>query len=232
MKAQEKIDREHDLEVLFPYLKGELRDEFLQYAEPMEFSKGEQLYEQGFPCPFVPFVLSGVVRVFKIGETGREITLYRVNPGQVCVLSTTCSISDKQYPAIAEAEEDARVYVVGGGVFRKMLLKYSSLQEMIFDVMSERLVEMMTVVDEVAFCRVDLRLATRLLHETTPPKSSTVSMTHAQLAIELGSAREVVSRILKDFENRGFVHLVRGKVEVMDRDALAQFREQLQAGEC
>lgn len=100
-----------DLSTLFPMLTGEISADFERESERMEFSKGEQLYEQGFPCPFVPFIVSGVVRVFKIGESGREITLYRVHPGQVCILSSTCSISDKQYPAIAEAEEPAVVYV-------------------------------------------------------------------------------------------------------------------------
>lgn len=213
---------------LFPFITGDLRAEFDQVSEPIEFSKGDQLYEQGFPCPFVPFIVSGMVRVFKIGESGREITLYRVRPGQVCVLSSTCSISDKEYPAIAEAEELSLVYVVPGADFRKMLRRYEALQEMIFDVMSERLMEMMSVVEEVAFRRVDLRLANRLLDETTPPRPPHVDTTHAQLAVELGSAREVVSRILKEFERRGFVHLMRGRVEVISRKELQSFRDRYQ----
>ncbi len=219
-----------EITYIFPFITGDLRAEFDRVSEPMEFSKGEQLYEQGFPCPFVPFIVSGVVRVFKIGESGREITLYRVRPGQVCVLSSTCSISDKQYPAIAEAEEPTMVYVVPGMAFRKMLKHHEALQEMIFDVMSERLVEMMSVVEEVAFRRVDLRLANRLLDETEPPRPREVDTTHAQLAVELGSAREVVSRILKEFERRGYVHLVRGRVEVTSREELQIFRDRLHTG--
>lgn len=216
-----------DLPELFPVLHDKLREEFERVAERMTFAKGEQLYEEGFPCPFVPFIVSGVVRVFKIGESGREITLYRVWPGQLCVLSSTCSVSDLQYPAIAEAEEDAVVYVVPGAAFRRMLHHSPELQELIFNLMSERLVELMRVVEEVAFQRVDLRLATRLLHETEPPRPAVVSATHAHLAIELGTAREVISRILKDFERRGMLRLVRGKIEVLDRPKLAQLHEEL-----
>lgn len=216
---------------LFPMLTGGLLKAFTHHSERMEFAKGEQLYEQGFPCPFVPFIVSGMVRVFKIGESGREITLYRVRPGQVCILSTTCSVSDKQYPAIAEAEEPSVVYVVPGGAFRRMLHVHVPLQDFIFDVMSERLVEMMTVVEEVAFWRVDLRLANRLLEETEPPNPPEVKTTHAQLAIELGSAREVVSRILKEFERRGFVKLVRGMVAIMGREELTAYRNHLQSGQ-
>ncbi len=219
-----------DIAELFPLLTGALRAEFDRVSARMEFSKGEQLYEQGFPCPFVPFLVSGVVRVFKIGESGREITLYRVLPGQVCVLSSTCSVSDKQYPAIAEAEEPTVVYVVPGGAFRGMLKRFTELHELIFENMSERLVEMMTVVEEVTFWRVDLRVANRLLRETAPPKPAFVQTTHANLAVELGSAREVISRILKDFERRGYVNLVRGKVEVLDREHLTSFRDALQTG--
>ena len=219
-----------DISKLFPMLQGELRKEFDRAAEPMEFHKGEQLYEQGFPCPFVPFIYSGTVRVFKIGESGREITLYRVRPGQVCILSSTCSVSNKQYPAIAEAEEDTVVYVVAGDDFRRMLKHYPVLHEMVFNIMSERLVEMMMVVEEVAFWRVDLRLANHLLHETEESGRATMDTTHAQLAVELGSAREVISRILKDFERKGLVRLVRGQVEVMHRNELEEFRNMLQTG--
>lgn len=216
-----------DITSLFPILKGDLGKEFERESERMEFSKGEQLYEQGFPCPFVPFIYSGMVRVFNIGESGREITLYRVRPGQVCVLSSTCSISDMQYPAIAEAEEESVVYVVPGAAFRGMLKRHPVLHEMIFSIMSERLVEIIMVVEEIAFWRVDLRLANRLLRETSQGGDCTVLTTHAQLAIELGSAREVVSRILKDFEHRGFVNLVRGKVEVIGRENLEVYRDML-----
>lgn len=215
---------------LFPILTGDLAGDFKRESERMTFSKGEQLYEQGFPCPFVPFIVSGMVRVFKIGESGREITLYRVRPGQVCILSSTCSISDKQFPAIAEAEEPSVVYVVPGGAFRRMLRKFVPMQEFIFDVMSERLVEMMTVVEEVAFWRVDLRLANRLLEDIAPPSDLVVKMTHARLAIELGSAREVISRILKEFERQGLVTLVRGKVQVVSREALIAYRDALHTG--
>ena len=216
-----------DINENFPVISGALLQDFLGAAERMDFDSGEQLYEQGFPCPFVPFIVAGVVRVFKIGESGREITLYRVRPGEVCIMSTTCSVSNKEYPAIAEAEMPTTAYVIPGKPFRELMKKYEPLQDMIMDVMSARMVEMMTVIEEVAFWRVDLRLANRLLQETEPPKSNSVTTTHAQLAIELGSAREVISRILKDFERRGFVNLVRGKVEVTGRESLSEFRDDL-----
>jgi len=161
-------DHEHDIQQLFPFITGPLRQEFEQHAECMTFDKGEKLYEDGFPCPFVPFIADGTVRVFKITEAGRELTLYRVHAGQVCVMSSTCSIANRQYTAIAEAEEPTSIYVVPGQSFRFMLRRYPELQDFIFDEMSQRMLELMGVVEEVAFWRVDYRLINRLLSETRP----------------------------------------------------------------
>ncbi|MDH4248909.1 MAG: Crp/Fnr family transcriptional regulator [Deltaproteobacteria bacterium] len=213
---------------LFPFLTGELTDFFERTAGRIEFDKGEMLYEHGFPCPFVPFIISGLVRVFKIGEYGREITLYRVRPGGVCILSSTCSLTERQFPAIAEAEEPTVAYVISGAIFRKSIKAHPSLQEYLLDVMSERLVGMMDVLEDVAFSRVDLRLATMLLRETSPPHAPVLETTHARLATELGSAREVVSRILKDFERKGLVKLRRGQVVVVSRKSLTDFRGELE----
>ena len=215
---------------MFPILQGPLLEDFKNSAERMMFNKGETLYENGFPCPFVPFVVSGQIRVFKISESGREIVLYRVLPGQICVMSSTCSISDREYTAIAETEADTVVYIVPAGDFRRLLKKYSALQEMILDILSQRLMDLMTVVEDVKLKRVDVRLASRLLNETNPPAKSVLTTTHAELAMELGSAREVISRILKDFERRGFVNLIRGRVEVISRRKLQDFHKAGQLG--
>ncbi len=215
---------------LFPMLTGELGKAFDQQAERMHFEKGSVLYEQGFPCPFVAFIISGIARVFKIGESGREITLYRIQPGQICILSSTCSISDKHFPAIAEVEEDVVTMVLPGRAFRDLVSRFFAMQKLINDTIADRLMEMMTVIDDVAFRRVDLRLAERLLRESLPPKSPDVDTTHARLAHELGSSREVISRILKEFERRGIVNLERGRVEILSRDALDKYRDLHQGG--
>lgn len=219
-----------DLQRTFPFLKGDLLEEFLKHSDRMQLDKGDSLYEEGFPCPFVPFIISGVIRVFKLGESGREITLYRVKEGQICVMSSACSLSDQQYEAIAEAEEPLDMVVIPGFIYRKLVDKYPDLRNMVYTLMAERLAEMMMVVEEVAFKRVDLRLANYLLQATDDSGTSFLETTHAQLAMELGSAREVISRILKDFERKGFVNLVRGKIEVLGRAGLNVYRESLGSG--
>lgn len=215
-----------ELGKLFGAFPAELKARIEAVGEHRTFPEGTVFYEEGFPCPVVPFVLDGIIRVFKLGETGREITLYRVEPGQVCVLSASCALAgnDARMPAVAVAETEVNMLLVPVYAFRQLQREFPTMQEFISRTLSERLAEMMMVVDEVAFGRVDLRLADRLLR-AAPPSESTVRTTHQQLAVELGSAREVVSRILKDFERKGMVRLGRGRIELVSRAGLQALLE-------
>lgn len=221
---------EEPLKALFPILNGDLGAAFQNESSLKTATKGTVLYEGGFPCPFVPFILKGVVRVFKLGESGREITLYRVSPGQVCVLSSTCTLSGNSFPAIAEAEEDVEMMVLPAHIFRSFLGRFPDLQNFINERIAERLADLMVVVEEVAFRRVDIRLVEKLLHETEDESHRSVECTHAQLAQELGSAREVISRILKDLENQSFIQLGRGKIDITNWPGLEAYRKQLSGG--
>jgi CRP/FNR family transcriptional regulator len=212
---------------LFPIFSGELAEAFARHASRRVVAKGSVVYEQGFPCESVPFLVSGVIRVYKIGESGREVTLFRVYPGQTCILSTSCGVSGATYPAIAEAEEDLELYTVPALLFREWVLRYPALHQFMCALLSSRLAETMLIVEEVAFRRVDMRLAEWLLRASEPPRPSALEATHAQIAVELGSAREVISRILKDFERHGYLSLGRGRIEVTSRQGLQDYRNSL-----
>jgi len=216
-----------DITHLFPVIHGELGRQILSAAERRTAKAGTVLYEEGFPCPMVPFVLKGTIRVYKLGETGREITLYRVEAGQLCILSSTCAVSSHStpIPAVAVVESDVEMLAVPTHIFRKLLNEHFELQQFINQTLADRLAEMMMVVDEVAFGRVDLRLADRLAKAVQHTTDPTITTTHQDLAVELGSAREVVSRILKDFERKGMVRLGRGKIEVLAPEALGHLAE-------
>jgi CRP/FNR family transcriptional regulator len=209
---------------LFPMFPRELVDEMARHATRRRVPKGSIVYEQGFPCENVPFLISGVIRVYKIGESGREVTLFRVHAGQSCILSTSCGVSGAAYPAIAEAEEDLDLLTVPAALFREWVVRYPALHQFMCAMLSSRLAETMLIVEEVAFRRVDLRLAEWLLRETEAPRPCELEATHAHIAVELGSAREVISRILKDFERQGFLSLGRGHIEVTSRRRLQDFR--------
>jgi CRP/FNR family transcriptional regulator, anaerobic regulatory protein len=212
-------------EHIFPEIDATLRAALEGVGEHRSFAKGTVLYEEGFPCPLVPLVLSGVVRVYKMSETGREITLYRVAPGEMCVLSSTCALAgqDAKLPAVAVAETDVELLAVPSHVFRRLLREQPGLQSFINRLLTVRLAEMMMVVDEVAFGRVDLRLAELLLRRSAGEGGGAVTLTHAQLATELGSAREVISRLLKELERQGLVRLGRGRVDVLDAAGLRRY---------
>lgn len=213
------------LEALFPEFSAPLREAMLSAGIARRIPANTVIYEEGHPCDVVPFILQGQVRVYKIGETGREITLYRVSLGQTCVLSSSCGMSGTNYPAIAEAEEDVALLAIPVREFNRMARKFPELQDFVNRALAERLAELMLVVEEVAFRRVDLRLAEFLAQASQADGEHSLSRTHAQLAVELGTAREVVSRILKDFERHGYVQLGRGRIDVIDRDALIHYRD-------
>jgi CRP/FNR family transcriptional regulator len=222
--SQSRGITEEDVTRVFPVFTGELAEMFARHAVRRAVSKGTIIYEQGHPCESIPFIVSGVVRVYKIGESGREMTLFRVGSGQTCILSTSCGVTGAVYPAIAVAEEDLLLFAVPATQFRKWVLRYPALHEFMCALLAGRLAETMLVVEEVAFRRVDLRLAEWLLRESAPPRPPILNATHAQIAVELGSAREVISRILKDFEHHGYVALGRGQIEVTGRKGLRAYR--------
>ncbi|MEE8436591.1 MAG: Crp/Fnr family transcriptional regulator [bacterium] len=205
-----------------PKVPDALRAKLEARGRRQSFSEGAMIYEEGAPCSLVPLLLSGRVRVFKLGESGREITLYRVEPGQLCVLSTSCAVTGEEarLPAMAVAESDGELLALSLPEFQRLLRELPELQAYITGTLTERLSEIMTVVDDVAFGSVNHRLAEYLARSARGNAEGVVEATHAKLAAELGSAREVVSRLLKSFEHKGWVRLGRGRVIVTDPEAL------------
>jgi CRP/FNR family transcriptional regulator len=215
---------------VFPVLQGDLLREFSSSASRMTYAPGERMYEQGFPCPFVPFIVSGGVRVFEIGESGREITLYHIPPGEPCILATNCSLLNIQFPAIAEAEAPTVAYLLAGSDFRRLVMRHPPLMDMVFSIMAKRLGDLMAVVDDVAFRPIESRLAEHLLRQSGPHSEAVLTITHAQLAIELGTSREVISRKLKDLEHCGLIRMARGRLVLVNRAGLEGLAGELKAG--
>jgi CRP/FNR family transcriptional regulator len=156
--------------------------------------------------------------VYKIGETGREITLYRFGVGEGCILTASAIMNDKSFPAIATVEHDAEVIMIPSNVFRDWIHRYPIWSEFVFNLLSQRLSSVMTIVEEVAFRRMDIRVATLLLNRAE--NDNPIKITHQEIAAELGSSREVISRILDDFSDSGIVRLSRGAIEIVDFDLL------------
>lgn len=185
--------------------------------------RGTVLFRPGDQCHTFLMVLAGSVRVQMTSETGREIVLYRVGRGETCIVTTACLLSSTDYGAEAMAESDIDAVTLGAGPFHGLLACSAVFRNFVFASFGARLTGMMMLVEEVAFGRIDLRLA-RFLADHRDAAGG-LDITHQALAVELGTAREVVSRQLKEFERRGLVELSRGRVGVPDPAALLALAE-------
>ena len=196
----------------------QLVHEFQQAATLAKIPAGKDVFLEGGRVDGIALLISGVVRVYKIGETGRQITLYRFGNGQSCILTANAILSQKTFPAVATVEKDAEAVMIPADVFRKWVGTYDIWREFVFDLLSQRLSSVMEIIDEVVFQRMDARLATLLL--TRSRTQNPMQITHQEIAAELGSSREVISRLLEDFSERGFVSVSRGEVELLDAEEL------------
>jgi CRP/FNR family transcriptional regulator, anaerobic regulatory protein len=179
---------------------------------------GRDVFLEGDQVEAIALLISGVVRVYKIGETGREITLYRFGNGQSCILTANAILSQKNFPAIATVEKEAEAVMIPAGTFREWVVRYDLWREFVFDLLSQRLSSVMAIVDEIAFRRMDARIASLLLARVA--SQNPVRMTHQEIAAELGSSREVISRLLEDFNERGLIRSGRGEIEILDVSGL------------
>lgn len=205
-----------DLQRTYPFLNNLSNAEtenILNYSIHKKIPAGENIFSKGDSCSFFALVLTGKVRVYKSGETGREITLYRFGKGESCILTASCILSRNSFPAAAVTEEETEAILVPRELFREYVKQYDTWRNYFFDVLSERLSEVMEIVNEIAFRKMDARIAEYLAGASI---DSIVNMTHQQIAAELGTSREVVSRILSDFERTKLVKLDRGKILILN----------------
>lgn len=196
----------------------QLVEELIRNSTLVRLDKGQFAFRTGEQCSAYLVVLKGQVRVQLISAGGREVTLYRVDPGHTCVLTTSCLLGGNEYPAEAIAESGVEALAISQAAFQAALAKYSRFRNHVFEGFSERLKNVIVRVEDLVFESIDARLARALLKLDTEGRQD---VTHQQLAVELGTAREVVSRHLKQFEEDGLVLLGRGRVVVADPDRLS-----------
>jgi len=176
-----------------------------------------RVFDESGPCRSFPLVLRGAVKVFKQAPSGRQLLLYRVEPGELCVLTAGCLLGRTAYSATGSTEGEVELLALGVPLFDALLADHEPFRHFVFSVFSGRIVDLMRLVEEVAFQRLDHRLAALLL-----ARGPELRATHQDLANELGSVREIVSRLLKHFEEQGLVTLARERVVVRDAEGLRQ----------
>jgi CRP/FNR family transcriptional regulator, anaerobic regulatory protein len=191
-----------------------LVQEFMQSAYLARIPAGKDVFVEGDRADAIALLISGVVRVYKIGETGREITLYRFGLGESCILTANAILSQQTFPAIATVEQDAEAVMIPADIFRDWVRRYDLWREYVFDLFSQRLSTVMAIVDEVVFSRMDRRIASLLLNHAKI--QNPLRITHQEIAAELGSSREVISRLMEDFVSDGSIRTGRGTIDVVD----------------
>ena len=196
-------------------------------VQRVRLPSGQSVFHRGDICRNYLVVVRGSVRVQVLSAGGREVVLYRVTGGQSCVITTSCLISEETYPAEGITDEETEVLVIPRVVFHEALGYSEAFRRFVFSSQGQRLGDLIQRVQDVAFGRVDARLAKHLV-DRCGNRPGSVSATHRQLASELGTAREVVSRQLKVFEKEGLVVVHRGAVEVIRPDALTRVWAEVQ----
>ncbi len=200
-------------------LSNRSRDQLEQQAASVSIAAGTKVFAPGQGCDNYFLIVNGVVRVQQLSETGREIVLYRVGGGETCVLTTAALLAHEAYAAEGIAETDVQAIVVPRQVFDTLIDTDPKFREFVFKSYATRIVDLLLLVEEVVFHRVDVRLAERLLAQRD--SKGVVKMTHQELAVELGTAREVISRQLKEFKRRGWLRLERGAIVLTDPASIA-----------
>ena len=206
-----------ELVALYPVLAklpAGLRQRIGEAMQTLAVPAGATVFDEHQPCRGFPFVLDGAIRVVKISASGRELPLYRVLAGESCIISSSCLLGHADYNARGVSEGPTTLALLPRPLFDEMLAE-AVFRDFVFSLFSERMAELMQLVEEVAFRKLDQRLAALLLG-----KGRVVHATHQHLADELGSVREMVSRLLKGFAEQGLVRLGREQVEVLDAPGL------------
>jgi CRP/FNR family transcriptional regulator, anaerobic regulatory protein len=201
-------------------LEPAVRDLLLARSVIISAPAGSVIFGPGKSPENMLFLLDGVVRVQQVSETGHEIVLYRITAGESCVLTTACLLAYDDYAAEGIAETDVQAAAVPRDVFDDLVGQSKSFRDFVFAAFSKRITDLFLMIDEVAFQRVDVRLADKLLKLSQG--DAQIATTHQKLAVELGTAREVVSRQLQEFQRRGWIAQARGSVAISDRAGLEQ----------
>jgi len=204
---------------LYPALAGLAPEQLAALLPPgavMQLPAGAEVFSECQPCRGFPLLLAGRIKVYKNAANGRELMLYRVEPGGSCIISSSCLLGRSDYNARGIAETPLTLLLLPVSVFAELMLGYAPFRDFVFHLFAERIAELMQLVEEVAFARLDQRLARLLLVR----QDDVLAITHQQLADELGSVREIVSRLLKGFATQGLIGLAREQIAIVDRPGL------------
>lgn len=196
------------------------QNHILDNSTNVNYKYGVCIYNGFIDCVGLLLVKSGELRTYILSEDGREITLFRINKGDVCILSASCLLNNITFDVHVDAVTDCELILINSSIFSKIAENNIYVENFMNKEAVNRFSDVMWTMEQILFKKFDQRLAIFLLDESTQKKTTVISLTHEQIAKFMGSAREVVSRMLKYFAKEGFVQLSRGEVKIIDRDGL------------
>ncbi|MCI9627553.1 MAG: Crp/Fnr family transcriptional regulator [Clostridia bacterium] len=207
---------------IFPFWKEiseKDREYICRHSTALPYPKGAGVHD-GNECSGVIFVRSGCLRVYIMSEEGKDITLYRLHKGDMCMLSASCVLQSITFDVLIDAEEDSECYVISGTAYAAVSERNPSIRIFTLETAVSRFSDVMWVMQQILFMSMDKRLAIFLLDEAVRTGADTIALTHEQIARYMGSAREVVTRMLKYFANEGIVQVSRKGVKLLDKKRL------------
>ncbi len=214
-----------DIEEFFPVWKKltpEQQKMLTDGARERTLKKGTVIHQDSGDCAGLLLIESGQLRACMLSQEGREITVYRLFEGDICLFSASCMIQSIQFDITIEAEKDCRLWVILPDVYRKLMDESAVIANYTNEIMASRMTEVMWLIEQIMWKSQDKRLAAFLLEESLLEGSTVLKLTHETIANHLGTAREVVTRMLRYFQNEGLVKLSRGTVEIVDRKKLEE----------
>lgn len=203
----------------FEKASSEINLEFENNALYKKIPKGQFIAMEGDNCNYLPIVKSGKVRVYKLSKNGNEMTLYRINPGESCILTISCLLTNKDFPAIAFTENDSEIYLVNANVVKTWISKYEIWRDYILDYLSSIILKVLTLLENTTFNRTETRVIDFLISHSEH-NNKNLQFTHQHIASEIGTSREVVSRILKELESEKLIKLSRGSIVILQKEVL------------
>lgn len=199
----------------FPFLKqapSTILDKISTYGVVRTFDPDTRIYWKGDSCTHIAFIFDGEIRVFKCSDTGREITLYEIGPGETCILNASSILAGMKYPAEATTLTGVRALMIPAEIFRELVDNYAFARSFVFNQLSQRLVLVFELLEDVVFGKLDRRLMDYLIEKN---ENNKICTTHKTIAQDLGSSREVITRLLKDMERNGLIKTGRGSIELL-----------------
>lgn len=211
---------------IYPFwskLQEDEKELIKNFMQVEQYKKGELIHRTDTGCKGIMAVLSGQMRIYILSEEGREVTLFRINKGEVCVLSASCLLDSIAFDVFIEATEDTEVHVLQTCSLNQVMKLNPYMELYLYQTATENFSDVMWTMQQILFMRIDQRIAQFLWDEMVHKNSTSLQITHDEIAKYIGSAREVVTKVMKYLAQEGVVELKRGKVEIINKEKLHKF---------